>query len=71
MMAWSKLHRGDMEADNTAQAGFDGIGNTSLLSNLECVANKTTIFVQEEVYWHEVYRESSRNYASGWFRGDP
>lgn len=54
-----------MEADNTAQDGFDGIGNTSLLSNLECVANKTTIFVQEEVHWHEVYRESSRNYASG------
>jgi hypothetical protein len=44
------VHRGDMEPDNTVQDGFAGIGNSSLLSNLECVANKKTAFIQEKVH---------------------
>ncbi|CAD6339116.1 unnamed protein product [Miscanthus lutarioriparius] len=44
------VHMGDIEPDNTVQDGFAGIGNSSLLSNLECVANKKTAFILEKVH---------------------
>ncbi|OQU76651.1 hypothetical protein SORBI_3010G180200 [Sorghum bicolor] len=44
------VHRGDMEPDNTVQDGIAGIGNSSLLSKLECIANKKTAFIQEKVH---------------------
>ncbi|KAK8455891.1 hypothetical protein SEVIR_4G237800v4 [Setaria viridis] len=52
------VHRGDSESDNAVQDGFSGIGNSNLLSNLECLANGKTDVIQERVVHDLKYTEN-------------
>lgn len=58
------VHWGDMEPDNTVQNGFAGVGNSNLLSNLECLANKQIFCIQERVVHDMKYTENLQEIMS-------
>ncbi|PAN23473.1 hypothetical protein PAHAL_4G094800 [Panicum hallii] len=51
-------YRGDIESDNTVQGGSAGIGNSNLLSNLECLANEKADLIEERVVHDLKYTEN-------------
>ncbi|KAF8754021.1 hypothetical protein HU200_011537 [Digitaria exilis] len=52
------VHRGDLGSDNTVQEGFAGIGNSNLLSNVECLSNEKNDYIQERVVHDLKYTEN-------------